>query len=160
MAILTDSGRAAVAAAIKAMPLHMAWGAGLQAWDTVPEPEPILATALVSEVGRRELTQALFCVKDDTGDIIVPNGRFSTSDTPTNNLYLRFNFDFTDAPASDIREVAVFLGTVVIAGLPAGQKYFTLAQLANVGQMLALERVPKFTRNAAVRQTFEFVLTF
>lgn len=160
MAILTNSGRAAVALAIKNQPLHMAWGTGRESWDTAPEPESVLASALESEIGRRELTQAMFCVPDQTGDIVVPNGRFSVSDTPTNNLYMRFSFDFTDASASDIREVAVFLGTVVKPGLPAGQKYFTLNDLDGTGQMLALERVQKFSRNPAVRQTFEFVVTF
>ncbi len=160
MAILTSSGRAAVAASIRAMPLHLAWGAGLPAWDTVPEPEPVLAIALQSEIGRRELTQSLFCVPDAQGEIIVPSGRFSVSAVPTNNLYLRFNFDFTDAAASDIREVGVFVGTEVKTGLPAGQKYVTLAELEEVGQLLALERIPKFSRNAAVRQSFEFVITF
>lgn len=160
MAILTSSGRAAVAASIKAMPLHLGWGAGLSAWDAVPEPEPILATTLQSEIGRRELTQSLYCVPDVNGEIIVPTGRFSISVEPTNNLYLRFNFDFADASSSDIREVGVFVGTVVNGGLPAGQKYFTLDQLQAPGQLLALERIPKFSRNAAVRQTFEFVITF
>jgi len=160
MAILVNVGRAAVAAAIKAMPLHLGWGTGRAAWDNTPEPEPVLATELVSEIGRRELTQSLYVVPDPNGEIIVPNGRFSVSEKPTNNLYVRFNFDFNDAAASDIREVGVFVGTKVEAGLPAGQKYFTLAQLQSPGQLLALERLPKFTRNAAVRQTFEFVIIF
>jgi hypothetical protein len=160
MAILTNSGRAAVAMAIRSMPLHMAWGTGREEWDFTPEPESTLAEGLESEIGRREVTQTLYCKPDPAGDIIVPNGRFSISEAPTNNLYMRFNFDFTDASASDIREVAVFLGTVIKEGLPPGQKYFTLAELENTGQMLALERVQKFTRNAAVRQSFEFVVTF
>lgn len=160
MAILTNSGRAAVALAIKNMPLHMAWGTGRESWDFTPEPESVLSDALESEIGRREVTQTMFCKADPAGDIIVPNGRFSVSEAPTNNLYMRFNFDFTDASASDIREVSVFLGSVVKPGLPAGQKYFTLAELQSTGQMLALERIQKFSRNAAVRQTFEFVVTF
>lgn len=160
MAILVNVGRAAVAAALKAMPLHLGWGSGKQSWDLTPEPEPVLATALVSEIGRRTLTQSLFCRPDTEGEIIVPNGRFSVSETPTNHLYLRFNFDFGDASTSSIREVAVFVGTVIKPGLPVGQKYFTLAQLQETGTMLALERIPKFDRNAAVRQTFEFVITF
>ena len=160
MAILVNVGRAAVARAIANMPLHMAWGTGKESWDFTPEPEPLLATALESEIGRRELTQWLYCTPDPAGDIIVPNGRFAVSVEPTNNLYMRFNFDFTDASASDVREVAVFLGTVTKPGLPPGQKYFTLSELADTGQMLALERIKKFSRNPAVRQTFEFVVTF
>nr|DAM52248.1 MAG TPA: baseplate protein [Caudoviricetes sp.] len=33
MAILTDSGRAAVANSIKAQPIHLAWGSGSVDWD-------------------------------------------------------------------------------------------------------------------------------
>lgn len=160
MAILTSSGRAAVAAAIKAQPLHLAWGAGDPAWDTSPIPPAIYDSMLVSEIGRRAITQSLFCYPDPGGEIVVPEGRFTVSEQPTNSVYMRFNFDFTDAPASDIREFGVFLGTVVSPDVPAGQKYFTLADLVLPGQMLAVERVKKFSRSAAVRQSFEFVITF
>ena len=45
-------------------------------------------------------------------------------------------------------------------GLPAGQRYFTAAQVATPGDLYTLERLPKFTRNAAVRQVQEYVLPF
>ena len=159
MAILTTSGRTAMAIAIAAQPLHLAWGSGDAAWDATPVAEPVTATALVQEVGRRAVTLTQFCTPDPDGELIVPAGRFAISATPTQHLYLRFNFDFTDASASLIREAGVFLGTVLETGLPIGQRYFTPAEIADPGVLLALERFPKITRSPSVRQSFEFVLT-
>lgn len=160
MAILTNSGRTAIAISIAAQPLHVAWGSGDADWDDTPVPEPVGATALVNELGRRAATSVGYCSPDENGSIVVPNGRFAPSATPTNYLYLRCNFDFTDAVGSEIREVAVFLGTVLEGGLPGGQTYFEPADVADAGTMVALERVPKITRSAAVRQSFEFVMAF
>lgn len=159
MAILTQSGRAAMAAAIAALPIHLAWGSGDPAWDATPVPEPTDATALVDEIGRRLATQVQYVVPAESGEIIVPNGRFSVSETITNHLYMRFAFDFGDAPASTIREVAVMVGTAVNPALPPGQRYFVPADLTDPGMLYALERIPKFDRSPAVRQTFEFVIT-
>ncbi|MGL4459102.1 MAG: hypothetical protein ACRCUB_12070, partial [Plesiomonas shigelloides] len=89
MAILTDSGRAAVATAILAQPIHLGWGEGNVSWDSVPVPETPGTTVLVSEVGRRKVTQALYCKPDPAGELIVTEGRFSVSQTPTKYLYLR-----------------------------------------------------------------------
>lgn len=160
MAILTNSGRAAAAAAIKAQSLFMAWGSGDPAWDTTPVPEPAEATALVNEIGRRRVTQALFCLPDPQGELVVPTGRFTQSDAPTKYLYMRFSFDFTDAPASTIREVAVFSGTTVKSSVPAGQDYIVPSEIDNPGLMLALERIDALVRSASVRQQFEFVIQF
>lgn len=172
MAILTASGRTAIARAIAAQPLHFAWGTGDPAWDTdgVP-PEQIAASELLHELGRRTATSVQFVVPDDEGDVIVPvfndpasggniRRRFAVSAEPTNNLFMRFNFDFEDAPASIIRELAVYVGSVPIEGLPAGQRYFTPAELADKGTLLALENLrERIIRSPNARQSFEFVLT-
>lgn len=159
MAILTTSGRTAMAVAVASKPIHLAWGQGDAAWDTTPVPEPVSATALVDEVGRRVATSIGYCTPDPAGEIVVPTGEFTASATPTNHLYLRFNFDFADASDKAIREAAVFIGTQVIEGLPIGQKYFLPSQIADGGILLALERFTKITRSPTVRQSFEFVLT-
>lgn len=160
MAILTKSGRNAMAAAIKAQAIHLAWGAGDPAWDFTSVPEPITATALIDEVGRRSVTQAQFCLPDAQGEIIVPEGRFTASADPTNYLYFRFLFDYEDAPAAVIREIGVFVGTVVSPEVPDGQDYISPAQVIDPGQLLTLERIGKINRSETVRQQFEQVIQF
>jgi hypothetical protein len=175
MAILTKTGRAAIAAAIAARPLHLAWGTGNPDWDattgtedTEDEPESTEATGLIHEIGRRELTSWQFVVPDEEGDISVANvdnpsiiDKFSPSpdNAPTNNLFLRFRFDFGDAATATIREVGIFMGTVTDPELPPGQKYFTPDEIEDPGILLAIEHTPFFNRQPSVRQTFEHVLT-
>lgn len=170
MAILTTTGRSAIAKAIAEQPIHFAWGTGDPAWDNNHVGEAVTASGLVAEVGRRLATSVQFVVADSSGDVIVPvfndaNGstverRFTVVNHITNNLYMRFNFDFADASASDIREVAIFIGTQVAAGLPVGQKYFTPAQVTDPGTMLAVENlIESIKRTPNSRQSFEFVLT-
>ena len=144
--------------AVSNEPIHLAWGSGDPDWDTTPVAESITETALVNEVGRRAATSVSYCEPAAEGEIIVPNGRFAESATPTNHLFLRFNFDFADAPLASIREIGIFIGTTINAGLPPGQLYFLPADLLTPGTLLALERIPKITRSTAVRQSFEFVL--
>lgn len=159
MAILTLSGRAAIAASLRAQPIHLAWGAGNPSWDTTPSVETVDQSALVAEVGRVTATAVNYCVPDPAGEIIVPTGRFRAVDEPTNNLYMRFNFDFNDSPNASIREAGVFVGTVPNLNVPAGQKYFLPSELSSAGTLLALERFPKFERSPAIRQAFEFVIS-
>jgi hypothetical protein len=160
MAILTNSGRVAMAQSVKAQPIHMAWGSGDAAWDTVPVPESISSTALQSLIGVRKAAYVQYCEPDVAGAIIVPTGRFTETVTPTKHLYMRFAFDFGDAPTSTIRELAVLVGTITDPILPIGQMYFTPAQVATLGTLLVIEHIQKFERSASVRQTFEFVVTF
>lgn len=160
MAILTNSGRVAMAISVKAQPIHLGWGSGSAAWDTTPLPESIDAEALLAEVGRRKATYVAYCEPNETGEIIVPTGKFTETATPTKHLYMRFGFDFTDAPAAVIRELAVFIGTQTNPALPPGQMYFEPADVTNSGTLLVIEHIQKFERSASVRQTFEFVVTF
>lgn len=141
-------------------PIHLGWGSGDPAWDTTPVPESISDSALVNEVGRRRVSVVRFCEPDANGEIVVPTGRFKESETPTKHLYMRFNFDFFDAPTASIREVAVFIGTETDPELPPGQMYFEPADIVDTGTLLVIERTDKFDRSASVRQSFEFVVTF
>jgi hypothetical protein len=152
MATLVTSGRTAIADSIRDGALFMGWGAGLVAWDTAFVTEDTSKTQLVTPVGYRKLTESAFCTPNANGTIVVPTGNF--------NLYLRFTFDFDDAPTAQIRETAVFLGTVTDPALPLGQMYFSPAQVTNPGTMLVAENVPRINRTAATRETFEFVVTF
>jgi hypothetical protein len=160
MSILTISGRTAMAEALIEQPIHMAWGVGEATWDNVNPPnESVDAIALVEEVGRRAVFEKRFVVPDDDGDIVVPNGRFSFSDIPTRNVYFSFKLDFEDAADKIIRELAVYTNTETDSALPPGQKYFLGTHITNQGILLLLENITPVYRNAATRETFEFVVT-
>lgn len=160
MAILTDSGRSAVATAILAQPIHLAWGNGDIAWDATPAPETPATSQLLAEVGRRKVTQALYCKPDPAGELVVTEGRFTVSNTPTKYLYLRFAFDFTDASDQTIRELAVFIGTIAKSTVPLGQDYLLPSDIEDHGQLLVLEHIQKLVRSPQIRQQFEFVVQF
>lgn len=160
MAILTQSGRVALAIAVMSQAIHLAWGAGDPAWDIAPVLEPADAKSLVAEIGRHSVTDVRYCTPSDAGSIIVPDGRFELSDTPTNYLFMRFNYDYADASTAEIRETGIFIGTKTDPKLPPGQVYFEGAQITAPGTLLMLERFTKFPRSAASRQAFEFVVMF
>lgn len=159
MPILTKAGRIIMAESIKLRAAHIAWGAGDGSWTTTIPSEDINATLLMSEIGRRVATVD-FVTPDVAGDIILVNGRFSLSATPTNHLYFKTKFTYTDAPSSVIRELAVFIGATVDSGLPPGQEYFTPAQVTTPGRMLHLEYFPPIFRSIAIEETFGVVVTF
>ena len=160
MAILTRSGRAAIASAIKNQALHLAWGIGDGAW-TVPPSESAAQTELAGEVGRRTVTSAQFVTPDQNGSIdIVGAGKFSPSVAPTNNLFIVCQFDFADASSEVIRETGIFVGTVTETGLPAGQRYFTPDQIQDPGFLLELENREPIYRSSGTRERFELLVTF
>lgn len=159
MAILTTSGRTALAIAVAAQPLHLAWGTGDPAWDTTPEPLPTGATALVAEIGRRSADIKKYCLPDAAGELTANGQRFKESVLPTNYLYLQFNFDYADAPSAMIREIGVFLGTVPKLSVPPGQIYLVPADIQATGTLMLLERPANaIPRSSAIEQSFKFVL--
>ena len=159
MAVLTTSGRTAMAVALKAHPLHLAWGRGDPAWDAAPINESLAATALTDELGRVAVAVSGYAVPDPAGLIEVPTGFFTLSATPTHHLYLRFDFGFADAADQVIREAGLFIDSTMVAGLPAGQRYFVPADVADPGTLVALEHFPAIFRSPLKREQFEFVLT-
>uniref|UniRef100_A0A3B0IX88 Uncharacterized protein n=1 Tax=Wolbachia endosymbiont of Aleurodicus floccissimus TaxID=2152762 RepID=A0A3B0IX88_9RICK len=228
MSILTQSGRAAIAASIKEQSLHLAWGSGDPSWEssykvektftadgkitldhhiikdvkvltgqTVYQlgtdyivdsstgvikrtenssiransavtveysestpPELITSEKLLNELGRRTADEVLFCTGDENGELITPSGRFRPSNVPTNNLFLKFTFDFTDAANQVIRELGVMVGTKVKEKVPTGQRYFEPKDIEDHGILLVLEHTVPLIRTAATRETFSFVVTF
>ncbi|WP_264711482.1 hypothetical protein [Wolbachia endosymbiont (group A) of Andrena haemorrhoa] len=227
MSILTQSGRAAIAASIKEQVIHLAWGTGdsssgsshqvekvfvegeialdhhtikdvrvftgqttyqssidyivdsssgvikrtenssiransavtVEYSESTP-PELITSEKLLNELGRRTANEVLFCTGDENGELVTPSGRFRPSNVPTNNLYLKFTFDFTDAANQVIRELGVMVGTKVKKGLPTGQRYFEPKDVENPGILLVLEHTVPLIRTSATRETFSFVVTF
>ncbi|WP_353285284.1 hypothetical protein [Wolbachia endosymbiont (group A) of Beris morrisii] len=228
MSILTQTGRAAIAASIKEQVIHLAWGSGdgnsgsshkvekifttdgkltldhhpikdvkvttgqiiyqpsidytidsntsviklvenssitannavtIEYTQNTP-PEPITSEKLLNELGRRTAQEVLFCTGDENEELLTPSGRFKSSAVPTNNLFLKFTFDFTDAANQVIRELGVMVGTKIKEGLPRGQRYFEPKDVENPGILLVLEHTVPLIRTAATRETFSFVVTF
>lgn len=164
MPILTQSGRVAIAEALSLRPLHLAWGSGDGSWVT-PPPENTDAISLQAEVGRRTVTAVEYVVPvtnpGDPAEIELPTGRFNPAGTgvKTNHLLLTTNFEFTDAVGAQIRELAIFSGTIVVTGLPPGQQYFLPAQVLSPGRLVHIEHVPPIFRSAVTCETFKLVIT-
>lgn len=172
LATLTNTGRAAIAQAICERDIAIGWGSGLEAWDSLPDSElPILLerTALYNEIGRRKVSAKGYCLPATDGSIIVPIGqlpdgtvdvaRYAPAPEPTPYLYFRANYDFGDAATATIREIGLFMDSVFQSGLPAGQQYFTYAQVQNPGKLMSMQILrPVMPRSPSIRQMIEFVL--
>jgi hypothetical protein len=161
MAILTQTGRAAIAESIRQREMYLAWGTGDESWGNVPPDDGLLAlTGLVNEVGRRICEDVIFCVPNDQGSIITPTGRFSPSADITNSLNFTVEFDYEDAGELYIRELGIFTGTVVADDVPIGQKYIVLDKIIDIGTLLLVERCAPIYRQVMTREKFCFVVTF
>jgi hypothetical protein len=160
MSVLTRSGRTAIAESIAQQPIHLAWGIGDQSWGDSPPEEDVASEVLLAEVGRRTAFDIAYAEPDEAGEIVTPTGRYRRSTEPTSNLYLAFRHDFGDGAEHIIRELAVFVGSEMIPGLPAGQRYFLPEHVANPGTLLIVEHSAPIHRSTATRETFEFVVTF
>lgn len=158
--IITNPAKVGVASAIKALPIHVAWGMGAVAWDTVPVPESMSASTLLAEYGRRKASQVAFCTPDVNGDIEVPSGKFSISATPTKYLYIRCSFAANDQPTGSIREVGVFFGTEAKPEVPSSKQYLEPSEILNFGSILLIDHIAKIDRSNSIRQQFEFVIQF
>jgi hypothetical protein len=102
--------------------VHLAWGEGLETWASELPPEDVIATGLAHEIGCRRADEILFVEGDDDGALVTPTGRFNAVDYPTNNLFMRFTFDFEDAANRTIRELGVFIDTITNPELHVEQK--------------------------------------
>ena len=172
LATLTNSGRAAIAAAIAARRIHLGWGAGEAAWDALEDgdlPSLVKRTELYDEIGRRTVEIFGFVEPDENGEIEVPVGllpdgavetaRYARRSEETPYLYFRVNFDFADAATATIRELGIFMDTETLDTLPPGLRYFTPDQLVSPGKFLAMQIVrPSILRSPSIRQSIEFVL--
>lgn len=160
MAVITQSGRAAIAYSVKSQTLHIAWGTGRDEWGNPPPPTDGMTDALVTEIGRRVVDSAVFCTPDEDGEIVVSTGRFTASAVPTNNLFIHVRYDFTDGGTATIKELGLFTGTVIKAGTPVGQKYYLPDDIDDPGILMLYENTVPLIRTGATRENFSFVATF
>lgn len=160
-AILTESGRTGIATSMKEQETYLAWGTGEESWGTTPPEDGLISsTSLVREIGRRICEDIEFCYADDNGEIITQAGRFSPSETPTNNLHYTIQFDFADGVDEYIREFGLFIKTELKDDVPIGQKYVLPTQLKSHGQLVVIERCAPIYRQAMTRELLNFVVTF
>lgn len=171
LSTITNTGRAAMAKAIAARPLFLAWGSGDPAWDAMNKedlPSLVDAEALTSELGRRKPSVVRFCTPDDAGSIVIPvasteegvlqTARYSLSDTPTPYLYVRADYDFENAANAVIREIGLFMDCKPQESCPAGQLYFTPDEFEENGMLFCAQILDKpMNRSVSVRQSVEFV---
>lgn len=127
--------------------------------EGTPEPEEE-ATDLVDEIGRRVVGVKQYVVRDNEGDIIVGEGRFSISVEPTAILHIRVTFDESDESDEVIKEIGLFSGTEVDPELPEGQLYFPVGDVTESGNLLATDRFPAIVRTAAAKQIFDLIINF
>lgn len=160
MAILTTSGRVAMAKAIAEQPIYMCWGKGNETWPTDPPQEGVEQIGLLDPVGYKKHTTVSFCEPNLAGEIVHPSGRYSLTQVPTRHLHFRFIFDQEDGLGETIRELGVMIGTVSSLGLPEGQTYFSPTEIEDAGLLLFLEHRAPLYIGEGVRESFEFVISF
>jgi hypothetical protein len=160
MAQKQTDGRVLIAELTAAQDIYFALGTGNPDWDTMPEAEPVSATTLVAEVGRRKATTISYVLPDIDGAIETPQGNYAISATPTRFLYLTCTFAFTELADEHIREVGVFANCITKAGLPAGQRFFLPDEVTAPGRCLLIDRSQNFVRSGTVRPSFEYVLPY
>lgn len=160
MAVLTNTGKQQLANVFKSFDYWLAWGSGDDAWDAHLVAEDVSDTSLVNELGRRKASVIEFCTPSDTGDIVVPSGRYTPSATPTYYIHLRFEFQLTDSPEATIRECGVFAHTVLTDDVPDPDGYVTPAYLKDPGSLIMEERFGnKVVLKDSAKRAFDFVIS-
>lgn len=162
--IRADAGRAFMAERLAgASEVHLAWGNGDPSWSSGPPDLDGTETALFAEAGRRRATEVAYVVPAAEGAIdIGAAGKYdySPGNAVTGFVFLRFEFDLSDGVGEDIKEVAIFLNTVVDGAVPPGQDYIVPAEVSDPGVMFTranLAPAEQFTVSGLVRPAWRYV---
>jgi hypothetical protein len=158
MAILTNQGRIGMAETIQLGTIYLAWAKGDGIWLHDDLPIPGVDDSLIDIVGFRRALQPQFCLPDSEGEIVLPDGKFSFTNSPSRYIYLKFHFDFDDASDETIRQLGIMTGTET----EIQDSYITAADISpdKQGRLLLLENIVPLYRSPSVRETFEYVITF
>lgn len=164
MIILTNSFLPSMAAALKGVTLHCAWGSGDPNWDSVPVPATGGDTALFNEVGCRAVDVLSFVTPNPAGDIILqpsagsPSGRWSISASPTRSLYVKTLFHEEDSPGEVIREAGLVMLRQISPSVPVGQGYFAPSEVVSDGLLFVNMRFSAITRTPGLATPIETVI--
>lgn len=159
-AVLVKDGRVLLAEAIKNHPTFLGLGTGEAAWGDQPPLPPTSLLELVAPIGYKAAKQVSYVIPDETGEIVLPVGTYSYSETPTNYLYYKFDLDYADGGTADLREWHVYVDAATVADLPAAKTWFTPEQMQERGRLLLSERRKPMPFDSTVRAVFEFVVIF
>lgn len=124
-----------------------------------PDPSSAAIT-LLDEAGRRIANSVQHVVPDVAGVLQTADGnKWTVSPIPTRHLYMSVLYEFAEASDQTIREMGIFVDTMLAAGVPAGQPYLAPAEVADPGILLLTDRFAPIVRSPATRQGFTFVVT-
>ena len=166
--VLQLAGKVLSAKLLKAQPIYIAIGRGDPAWDALTPAQiaastPTDATRLVDEIGRR-LASVQFVVEDPAGAIEIVNPsdnsrtKYALSANPTAFLFVDTTFDYQEGAGESVREIGIFVGGQLAAGLPPGQSWFTAGQVLAPGDVWSIVRMPSMYRDGVNQHTERTVL--
>jgi len=162
---LPTAGRIAEAVKIQASRFLFAVSAGNPAWDSMwtgpnPPSPPIIATDVLNRLCYARPTIVDFLTPDDAGEIRLDGGaRFSDSEDPTEYVRIKLALPEGSLDGQTIREIGLFIDSVLDPALPPGQIIIPPAGVLARGSLYALywrEAYPVeggdfFARNFVVR---------
>ncbi|WP_240939316.1 hypothetical protein [Diaphorobacter sp. HDW4A] len=115
----------------------------------------------MDEIGRRLATEVAYVVPatEIDGDIELPGKIFyKRVAEPSQFLFVRATFGFDDAVGESVREMGVFFGTQIAAGVPAGQRYLSPDQIADAGEIWSMEFRARMVRDGGTKGNEEIVI--
>ena len=154
MATLVTSGRAGLAASVKARNIFLGIGAGQTAWDANGvDPENINSTTLYDAIGYRKAAQVDFVTSAAQGAISLPSGRYDVRRL-TQTCSIASSRWILQMPAHQPSGKLAFSWTLSPgASLPAGQMFFDAAtEVTSSGTLYLLEHVSSIIRTPATRR--------
>lgn len=144
---------------LMAQDFFLAWGTGNAGWGSSP-PEPSESdTALYAHLGHFPAT-AVYCEPDEEGELATSSGeRFTASGSPTPFLFISAPYDFTHEASGTIRELALYMNADPDTGHEA-QTYLPAADLASLGELIAIQRIAPITRSGSTDGMLKMVHEF
>lgn len=130
-------------------------------YSTIYQYNTTAITGLLSELGRRIVTIQDFVIPSSGGSIQCNGQNWALNHgTPSNAVYLEFDFDSSDAVGNIIYQIGLFVGTTLANGVPTGTQYLLPNQIANPGELYMVEALEPFSRFAGKREIFQLVIQY
>lgn len=159
-AVLVNSGRILLAKAIKPRPAFFGIGSGDEAWgEDEPPATEMDRLEMLSPIGFKQAHAVNYVTPDADGELVLSNGTYAFSDTPTNHLNYQLRLNYGEVEDA-IREIHVYVDTTVDDSLPAGQRYFDESHITSLGNLLLVERRKPLHFDGTIGAEINMVVTF